>query len=200
MDMRKRALAAAIAIALCALPLAAARLPRTVIPKHYGITVEPDLPAETFRGDETIDVDVNEQVSSITLHAIDLELSAIGATSGATAASGTVASVDKANETITIALDRPLPPGGASLHLAFRGALNKQLRGLYLSKTERRKYAVTQFESTDARRAFPCFDEPDLKATFDITLVVDAADTAISNGAITGDSKAGAGKHAIRFA
>src|SRR5258708_8703368 len=117
---------AAIAIALCALPLAA-RLPRSVIPKHYGITIEPDLGHETFRGDETIDVDVTEPVSSITLNAIDLELSAIGATSGATSASGTLASVDKANETITIALDRPLPPGAASLHLAFHPPPNTQL-------------------------------------------------------------------------
>ncbi len=191
---------AAIAVAICALPLAAARLPRSVIPKHYGITIEPDLGATTFRGDETIDVDVTEETSSITMNAIDLELSAIGATSGAVSASGKVASVDAASETITIALDRPLPAGNASLHLAFHGALNKQLRGLYLSKTERRNYAVTQFESTDARRAFPCFDEPDLKATFDVTLVIDTGDTAISNGAIVSDTKAGAGKHAILLA
>src|SRR5258708_9417934 len=97
---------AAIAIALCALPLAA-RLPRNVIPKHYGITIEPDLGHETFRGDETIDVDVTEAVSAITLHAIDLELSAIGAVSGATSASGNLASVDQAHESITLALDRP---------------------------------------------------------------------------------------------
>src|ERR1700743_3210961 len=116
---------------LLALP-AMARLPRTVIPKHYGITIEPDLAHETFRGDETIDVDVTEQVSSITLNAIDLELSSITATSGAGTANGTVSGVDKDNEMVTIALDRPLPPGGASLHIAFHAPLNKQLRGLYL--------------------------------------------------------------------
>src|SRR5260370_8396835 len=107
---------AAIAIALCALPLAARR-PRNVIPKRYGITIEPDLGHETFRGDETIDVDVTEAVSAITLHAIDLELSAIGATSGATSASGTLASVAKTNEPITIPLHPPPPPAPASLHL-----------------------------------------------------------------------------------
>jgi aminopeptidase N len=185
---------------LASIPATAARLPRTVIPKHYGITIEPDLVHETFRGDETIDVDVTEPVSSITLDSIDLELSSITAVSGATTASGNVSAVDGPNEMITIALDRPLPAGGASLHISFHGALNKQLRGLYLSKTAKRKYAVTQFEATDARRAFPSFDEPELKATFDITLVVDEGDTAISNGAIVTDTKAGAGKHAIRFA
>ena len=60
--------------------------------------------------------------------------------------------------------------------------LNSQLRGFYISKTKLRKYAVTQFESTDARRAFPCFDEPAFKATFAVTLTIDRGDTAISNG------------------
>jgi aminopeptidase N len=196
--MRHRAVF--LALLLCAAPLAAARLPRTVIPKHYAVTIEPDLVRETFRGAETIDVDVQESVSSVTLHAIDLDLSSITATSGAISARGTVSSVDAANEMVTVAFDRPLPPGGAALHFGFSAPLNKQLRGLYLSKTDKRKYAVTQFEATDARRAFPCFDEPDLKATFDITLVVDEGDTAISNGPIVSDTKAGAGKHSIRFA
>ena len=62
-------------------------------------------------------------------------------------------------------------PGAASIHIAFDGTLKQQLRGFYLSTTPRRKYAVTQFEATDARRAFPCFDEPAMKATFDITIV-----------------------------
>jgi len=61
------------------------------------------------------------------------------------------------------------------------------LRGFYLAKTRTRNYAVTQFESTDARRAFPSFDEPALKAKFDITLIIDRGDTAISNGYIKVD-------------
>jgi aminopeptidase N len=179
-----------------ALPLAAARLPRGVIPNHYTIRIEPDLKAETFRGDVTIDLDVHEPASSIVLYSTGLQLSSITAGS----ARGTVAGVDAPNETVTIALDRPLPQGAASLHIAFSGALSKQLRGLYLSHSETRKYAVTQFEATDARRAFPCFDEPDLKATFDITLVVDDGDTAISNSPIASDTRTDGGRHAVRFA
>ena len=68
-----------------------------------------------------------------------------------------------------------------TLAIRYTGILNNELRGFYLSKTARRNYAVTQFEPTDARRAFPCFDEPAFKATFDIALIVDAGDTAISN-------------------
>ncbi len=75
-----------------------------------------------------------------------------------------------------------------TLEIEYTGILNGKLRGFYLSKTEKRNYAVTQFESTDARRAFPSFDEPAFKATYDVTLVVDKGDTAISNTNIISDT------------
>ena len=75
------------------------------------------------------------------------------------------------------------------------------LRGFYLSKTPKRNYAVTQFEPTDARRAFPCFDEPALKATYEVSLTIDKADTAISNTNMTADEPGPTpGKHTVRFA
>ncbi len=80
-----------------------------------------------------------------------------------------------------------LPAGKVTLAIRYTGILNDKLRGFYLSKTRTRNYAVTQFEPTDARRAFPSFDEPALKATYDITLVIDSADTAISNTNIISD-------------
>jgi len=94
-----------------------------------------------------------------------------------------------------------LPAGRVQLAIVYRGILNDKLRGFYLSKTKLRSYAVTQFESTDARRAFPSFDEPALKATFDVTLVVDAGDTAISNMKMVSDTPGPAlDKHTIAFA
>ena len=78
--------------------------------------------------------------------------------------------------------------------------LNNQLRGFYLSKSASRDYAVTQFESTDARRAFPCFDEPAYKATFAVTLTIDRGDMAISNGRVISDTPGpGAGQHTVKF-
>ena len=106
-----------------------------------------------------------------------------------------------ANEQATFLFPKELPAGKVTLAIQYTGVLNDKLRGFYLSKTKTRNYAVTQFEPTDARRAFPSFDEPALKATYDIALIVDAADTAISNTNIISDTPGPiAGKHTLRFA
>ena len=103
-------------------------------------------------------------------------------------------------EQATFTFPEKLPAGKATLSIAYTGILNDELRGFYLSKTARRNYAVTQFESTDARRAFPCFDEPAFKATYDVSLVIDSGDTAISNGPIASDTPGpGDGKHTLKF-
>jgi aminopeptidase N/puromycin-sensitive aminopeptidase len=186
------------ALLLAALPLAAARLPQSVIPDHYAITITPDLPGEKFSGNETIDVTLKEPVDTITLHSADIVMHDVVLASGSKMMNPTI-TYDVPNEMASFKFAQTIPPGKASLRIGFDGVLAKQLRGLYLSKTAKRKYAVTQFEPTDARRAFPSFDEPAMKATFDITLVVDDGDTAISNGSIASDTPAGPGKHAIRF-
>jgi aminopeptidase N len=178
------------AVAAHALPLAAARLPQTVIPSHYAISIEPDFVHDTFKGEETIDVDVKEPVTTVVLHAVQLRVTAPNARVAA----------GPDDETIAITFDKPLPAGPAQLRFSFDGKLLQQLRGLYLGVTRGKKYALTQFEATDARRAFPCFDEPAMKATFDITLVVRDEDTAISNAPIASETKLAGGKRAVRFA
>src|SRR5436190_3758986 len=143
----------AVALLLSALPLVAARLPKSVVPSHYTLAITPDLGNETFSGDETIDVDVKEPLDAITLHAVGLDLTNVTVDAGGKSLPATV-TVDGPNQTITLKLGATLPPGAATIRDHFAGKLNQQLRGLYLSKTAKRKYAVTQFESTDARRAF----------------------------------------------
>ena len=87
------------------------------------------------------------------------------------------------------------------MKIAYSGVLNGDLRGFYLSRTAKRNYAVTQFEPTDARRAFPSFDEPAYKATFDVSLIVPQGDTAIGNTNIVSDTPGPiAGEHTITFA
>src|SRR4030095_1143008 len=117
---------------------------------------------------------------------------------------------DDEAERATLTFDRPLPAGEATLHLRFRGVLHDKLRGFYRSTFVDgggvgRVLAATQMEATDARRAFPCWDEPDAKAVFGVTLIVPDALLAISNAAElerapVGDDAGGGSKVAVRFA
>src|SRR5579864_4029573 len=107
---------------------------------------------------------------------------------------------DEPSEMARLNFAKPLPRGIVGLHLKFSGKLTAGLRGLYLSKSVRRQYAVTQFEGTYARMMFPSFDEPGFKATFDLTVVADKGDTAISNGHIIKDEPiAGSARHRLTF-
>jgi len=108
-------------------------------------------------------------------------------------------SLDPTKEQATFTFPQPLS-GHVTLHIRYTGLLNDELRGFYLSRTKARNYAVTQFEPTDARRAFPSFDEPAYKATFDISLTVDKPDTVISNTNQVSDTPAGSAKHTLTFA
>ena len=175
------------------------RLPSTVVPSHYALTFTPDLQAAKFTGAETIDVAIQEPVKSITLNATEITFDSVSVSAAGKTQTATV-SLDKEKEQATFVFADTLPAGKATLTIKFAGILNGQLRGFYLSKTARRNYAVTQFEPTDARRAFPSFDEPAMKASYDISLVIDAQDTGISNGPIVSDTPGpGVGKHTLKF-
>ena len=177
----------------------AQRLPGTVVPESYDLTFGPDLAKATFTGDEIIHVNVLQPSSNVILNAAELQFQEVSVTSHAVTQTARV-SLDPDKEQATLAFEQQLPAGPAEIHIRFTGILNDKLRGFYLSKSERRNYAVTQFESTDARRAFPCFDEPAFKAVFRITLIIDKGDIAISNGKVVSDAPGPAeGKHTVTF-
>ena len=180
------------------------RLPRTVAPRRYDLTLEPDLAAATFSGSETIAVEVLEPTTEVVLNAVEIEIDeAVASVEG----ERLVASValDEATERATLTFDRTLPAGEATLDLRFRGVLNDKLVGFYRSTFTddagaTQVLATTQMEATDARRAFPCWDEPDAKAVFGVTLVVPDDLLAISNAGEIGRSPAGEGRVAVRYA
>ena len=177
----------------------AQRLPQGVVPEHYDLTFSPDLTKATFTGEETIDVKLAARSTSVTLNALELEIQEASITQG-DKTQAAKAQFHPEKEQITLAVADAFEPGPAVIRIKFRGILNDKLRGFYLAKTRLRNYAVTQFESTDARRAFPSFDEPALKAKFDVTLIIDRDDTAISNGYIKADvSGPGPDKHTVKF-
>ncbi len=199
----RRAFCAAIVIACVSLipisPAGAQRLPTNVIPTHYTLKLAPDLKTATFTGSEKIDVNIKEPTTSITLNAAEIKFESVAIYPNGARETGTV-SLDPDKQQATLTFPKTIPAGSATIEIHFTGILNNELRGFYLSKTARRDYAVTQFEPTDARRAFPCFDEPAFKARFSVILVVDQHDTAISNGQIVADTPGpGENKHTLEF-
>jgi len=161
-----------------------ARLERTAIPKRYDLRIQPDLKQARFDGDVTIHLEIAEPISSITLNAAELDVHHAELNDGTQA----TVTLQEDLERCTISFDHELPPGEAALSISFSGTLNDKLRGFYRSTypsqedpSVRRTLASTQFEATDARRAFPCFDEPDFKAVFSITIDAPEPMAAVSN-------------------
>ncbi len=157
------------------------RLPRHVRPERYTVHLAPDLDAWSFTGDETILLTLDRPVRRVELHALDLEITRAEVTAARRRQTARVA-YHPARETAELRFAEPLPAGRATLRLAFRGTIGTGLRGLYRAEAGGRRYAFTQFEATDARRAFPCFDEPAFKARFDMSATVPDDLVAISNG------------------
>ncbi|HEX2849511.1 MAG TPA: M1 family metallopeptidase [Acidimicrobiales bacterium] len=183
------------------------RLPRTVVPVRYELRLEPDLDAFSFAGAERVEVEVREALATVVLNAAELDITAARLVDPAgRTLTGSVA-LDADTERATITLDGTADPGTWYLETEFTGTLNDQLAGFYRSvftdaDGRQRVIATTQFESTDARRAFPCWDEPDLKAVFAVTLVVQDGLLAVANGPMLSDEPAPArpGYRVVRFA
>jgi len=175
------------ALCLIASPADAQRLPPGVTPVHYTLWFAPDLEKQVFRGRETIDVRLTAATRSITLNAAEIAFDRVTITAGGRSQDARV-SLDPKAEMATLTVSQTIPAGAASIAISYTGVLNDKLRGFYISSANNRSYAITQMEATDARRAFPSFDEPAFKATFDISLMIDAGDTAISNGRQTSDT------------
>jgi puromycin-sensitive aminopeptidase len=191
------------------------RLPRTVVPNRYEIRLEPDLEAFTFSGEETVAVTVREPVAEIVLNAAALQIQEVSVRDARGRALKGTATLEEATERARLSFPETLAPGECWLNLTFTGILNDQLHGFYRSRykaphpslspegrggQEERVLAATQFEATDARRAFPCWDEPNLKALFQVTLVIDERLSVVSNTAIVREQIVRPGKKAVAFA
>ncbi len=162
------------------------RLPRDVLPSRYDIVMEPDIDEARFVGEVVISATVQAPVDSIMLNAADLDCSVATLQQNGSAIAAEV-TFDAETERMALrpADGRRLEPGELQISCSFAGELNDQLRGFYRSTFvdedgEVRTIATTQFESTNARRAFPCFDEPDFKAVFGVTMIVPADLMAVS--------------------
>jgi puromycin-sensitive aminopeptidase len=176
------------------------RLPAAVAPKAYRLALEPDLDALTFKGEVAIDLDVKTPSREIVLHASGLDIAEARIGPGALEVRP-----DPARERITLSAREPLPAGPATVTVRFSGKLSEEMRGFYRSTYTRPDgtkgvLATTQFEATSARRCFPCFDEPALKAVFEVTMTVPKGRIAISNMPPAADEALADGRRRVRFA
>ncbi|MBI3895220.1 MAG: M1 family metallopeptidase [Acidobacteria bacterium] len=181
------------------------QLPLDVEPLHYDLLLRPDLTNFTFSGTGTILVRVKKPVSTLTLHCLDLKLkkAAIRSPRGGGLLEAKTITFDKKMETATLDFRRKLKPGEAELYMEWAGELNDKMHGFYRTSYyvggQKHWGAATQFEATDARRAFPCWDEPARKATFSAALTVPEHLFVLSNMPIQQEAKAGPGLKTVRF-
>ncbi len=180
-------------------------LPRGVDPVHYDIALQPDLSNFTFSGSETIQLSIKEPTSRVVLHALELKIKKAWLQNPHGGESRKPARITRSKkmETITLDFGEPIQPGEAELYLEFKGELNDKMHGFYrtsyLVNGAKTWGAATQFEATDARRCFPCWDEPERKATFTVTLTVPEHMMALSNMPVSQESKAKKGWKTIAF-
>jgi aminopeptidase N len=177
------------------------KLPKTAVPEEYAIRITPDIPRRTFSGSETIKLNAREPLKQLVLNLLEIKISKAAIDGEAVPPSRI--KIDGKQETVTIAAE--LAAGNHQLELEFIGKINQQGQGLYYAPyqeqgTGAKKIMLgTQFEATDARRMFPCWDEPSFRARFQLTVVVPENFTAISNMPIEKESKVAGGKE-IHFA
>lgn len=181
------------------------RLPTNIIPKHYVLELKPNLEQFTFEGKTLVKIQINSPTDKIVLNSLDLQIvkSSLSLENGPSVVPSDVV-YSKEQETATLQFLNELPLGSGSLELEFSGELNDKMKGFYRSKYfapsgEERYAGVTQFEATDARRCFPCWDEPAIKATFDISLTVPKDRVALSNMPAIVDKELSDGFRHVQF-
>ena len=159
-------------------------MPRTISPTEYLVRLRPDIEAAEFSGSVTIQATADQPVTEIVLNSIELTITEATVRHGTVVQSAAVR-LDEESERLYLTVDTAVSRGEFQIVITFDGILNDKLRGFYRSTFtddagNEHTIATTQFESTNARRCFPCWDEPDRKAVFQVTLEVPGHMLAIS--------------------
>src|SRR5947199_526358 len=181
------------------------KLPKQVVPLEYSIRIVPDIAKLTFAGSEKIKVKATAPIRELVLNSAELEIAK--ASVDETQLSPDAIRLDPNDELLTIALPNELPAGEHAIALEFSGKITPKGRGLYYMPyqeqgTGAKKIALgTQFEPSDARRFFPCWDEPSFRAHFQLTAVVPENWLAVSNMPIESERKINVpeGSKEVRF-
>ena len=174
------------------------RLPSTAEPLGYAVDLAIDPGKDTFRGSVDIEIRIKEKTGLLWLNASDLTIAKASANAGGRAVG--VHAVPGGENFVGFAFDEPVAPGGVRLHVEYTGKLDEtSTQGVFRQKDRADWYVFSQFETTDARRAFPCFDEPSFKVRWQLTLRIPSGTTAVSNTPIELESAGSDGARVVRF-
>lgn len=175
------------------------RLPRSVVPERYDLHLAPNIEEGTFSGSVGITCEVVTDTQEVILNSLDLIIGEAKALDERGKEKSAKIKLDADNERLILIFDKALKAGRWQIQIEFNGVLNDKLHGFYRSSYlddsgEKQTLAVTQCEPTDARRVFPCFDEPDFKAIFKISVLADSDAVVLSNSPIESQRKETSGK------
>ncbi len=159
------------------------QLPKSVVPRHYTLRIQPDLEDRTTYATARIEIEVLQPVTELVLNANDLTIDSAELADDPAAPQALAPVIDTAVHTLTLPVT--LAPGPHVITFTYRGKIGTNAEGFFVDKyptpTGEKLMLGTQFEPTDARRVFPCWDEPVYRATYDIHLVVSKKLMAVSN-------------------
>ena len=175
------------------------RLPKDVLPKHYAIRIEANIKAATFAGVVEVDVEATKPVRTLVLNSLGLAISKASADGEAVEAKA-----DDAAQFLTLTAPKELSVGKHRVRIEFAGKLTEAPQGIYLTRYQMpdgtwQKAVTTQMEPADARRMFPCWDEPVFRSSFQLTAVVPAKHTPLFNMPITSERALDGGKREVTF-
>jgi aminopeptidase N len=177
----------------------ALRLPATARPTGYVVELTIDPAQPSFRGTVDVGVRLDEKTSYLWMHAEALKITSASVKAGG-ASVGVTATPRGDQGFLGVAFDRPVGPGEISLHFEYTGTLDEtSTQGLFRQKGGDDWYAFSQLESTDARRAFPCFDEPSFKTPWQLTLTIPKGSSAVSNTPIESEKNGPGATRVVRF-
>jgi puromycin-sensitive aminopeptidase len=186
-------------LVFCSLPaVAAAAQLSSIVPQRYRLSLQPNVARRRFSGAETIEARIDAPTRAITLDSVGLQIRAARVHAGDETLAAKITSAP-ARETITLTLPHAVA-GDATVELEWSGALADDLEGLFATGHGGGRALFTHFEPFGARRVFPCFDAPDRKARFVLTVDVDEGDEAVSNTPIEARVALAGKRERVRFA
>jgi aminopeptidase N len=180
------------------------KLPKDIIPVQYAAHLVPDIGADTFRGSETVEIEVLKATPTIMLNAANMDIDGARLSGRGLDQLKLSPVLDREQQTVTFSLDKPLAPGRYRLALDFRGQINREPRGMFWMKYKangaEKKMIATTMEPSDARRLLPTWDEPSFRAKFKLTVDLPASFKAYSNTPVDKRQKVAGGKERVSFA